>query len=227
MLVYSTSVFFYARPCCGRCGWHQNASILPVWGHRQHCIKDGIDKRRWRWIKGTCNEFIQVQIDANEHQNDHWDFTFSLDKTKNYNVYEINWRECVWSLFSSEDPGERCHGRPAPHTQRLRSDVPRNAKCQGNVFFSLGFTTLGRRRLQKPEFNTTLARLCGNWQLAGVRSFFYTGGLFYPSVVKPNTAWSRGRGLMCASQRTTPISVTCDLLLRVSLSCCSLASTKP
>lgn len=44
MLVYSKCFFLCARACRGRCGRHQNASLLPVWGHRQHSIKDGIDE---------------------------------------------------------------------------------------------------------------------------------------------------------------------------------------
>lgn len=37
---------FSVRTCCGWCGWHQNASLLPIWGHCQHSITDGINK--WR-----------------------------------------------------------------------------------------------------------------------------------------------------------------------------------
>lgn len=43
--LFTITVFFsVARACCGWCGWHQNASLLPVWGHSQHGIKDGINE---------------------------------------------------------------------------------------------------------------------------------------------------------------------------------------
>ena len=33
-------IYRFIRTMRGWCGWKQNASLLPVWRHSEHCIKD-------------------------------------------------------------------------------------------------------------------------------------------------------------------------------------------
>lgn len=32
------------RTSRSRCRWHKNATLLPLWGHCQHSVKDGINQ---------------------------------------------------------------------------------------------------------------------------------------------------------------------------------------
>lgn len=64
-------LFLSVRTCCGWCGWHQNASLLPIWGHCQHSITDGINK--WRYNELDKLPFIQL-MELLVSQN----FTFNL-----------------------------------------------------------------------------------------------------------------------------------------------------